>query len=223
MPPESRVRLGDLRTVPNLVSLSRLPLVVLIVLVLDSVWRYPLFALVVATDGIDGWLARRLDQTTELGALLDPALDKLTALALFLVLFPRTGLATEYAALFFARDAFVVSLGLLIPLIDLPDTSAVKARPLGKLVTNLQFLVMVALLIPHEPASRALLWATGLATGFAVGDYAVFVARALTDRAWVHARTGLVAAYAASVTGLAALVYLLLADELTAFVSTAVQ
>lgn len=221
MPSESRVRLGDLTTVPNLVSLSRLPLVVLIVLLLDSLWRYPLFALVIATDGIDGWLARRLDQTTELGALLDPALDKLTALALFLVLFPRTGLATEYAALFFARDAFVVSLGLLLPLVDLADTGEIKARLPGKLVTNLQFLVMVALLVPHEPASRALLWATGLATTVAVGDYAAFVARALTDRAWVHGRSGLVAAYAASATGFAALVSLLLADELTAFVSAA--
>jgi phosphatidylglycerophosphate synthase len=216
-----RVRLGDLTTVPNLVSLSRLPLVVLIVLLLESVWRYPLFALVVATDGLDGWLARRLDQTTALGALLDPALDKLTALALFLALFPRTGLVTEYAALFFARDAVVVSLGLLLPLVDPADVGEIGARPAGKLVTNLQFLVMVALLVPHEPATRALLWATGLASTVAVGDYAALVARALTDRAWVHGRPGLIAAHAASAAGFAALVALLLADELTALVPAA--
>jgi cardiolipin synthase len=191
-----RQHASDLTTIPNLVTLSRLPLIALIVVLLETPWRYPLFLLVVATDGLDGWLARKLDQTTELGAMLDPALDKLTAVALFFVLFARTALAWEYLVLFFARDLYVLSLGLLVPFVEIPDTSKIKARPLGKAVTNLQFVTMLALLVPHEPASIVLLWLLGVTSALAISDYVVFVARELTDAPWVHTRQGVAAAYA---------------------------
>ena len=153
-----RDRAGEVTTLPNLVSLSRLPLIALIVLLLDSVWRYPLFVLVVLSDGLDGWLARRLDQSTELGAMLDPALDKITGVVLFVGLFPGTGLPWEYLVLFFARDLYVLSLGLLVPVTGIPDTSKIKARPLGKAVTNLQFFALVAMLVPSTVATEA--WST---------------------------------------------------------------
>jgi phosphatidylglycerophosphate synthase len=210
-----RARAGEVLTLPNLVSLSRLPLVVLVVLLVESVWRYPLFALVIASDAVDGWLARRLDQTTELGALLDPALDKITALVLFVALFPRTGLATEYVVLFFARDAFVVALGALVPLGF--DTGKVRARTPGKAVTNLQFWTMIAMLVPHAGATRALLWALGVASAVAVADYVVFVGRELTDEGWIHGRPGTVATALVVVVAFAAVVWLLLSAELRQF------
>ena len=211
-----RARAGEVWTVPNLVSLSRLPLVVAIVAAPDSPVRYPLFALVVLSDGLDGWLARRLDQTTELGALLDPALDKLTALVLVAFLFPRTDLSLAYLVLFFARDAFVVSLGPLVPLYGF-DTSKVQARPLGKVVTNLQFLAIVAMLVPHVFATEALLWAVGAASALAIADYVVFVARELTDADWVHDRRGVAVSAAGVTAAFAALVAVLLAEELAGF------
>lgn len=214
-----RARAGEVWTVPNLVTLSRLPLVVAIVLLLDSPVRYPLFALVVVTDGLDGWLARKLDQTTELGAFLDPALDKLTALVLVVALFPRTDLSLAYLVLFFARDAFVVSLGPLVPLYGF-DTGKIEARPLGKVVTNLQFLVLVAMLVPHVLATEALLWALGAASALAIADYVVFVGRELSDRAWVHEARGVAVAYAGVAAAFAAFVVVLLAEELAGFLAT---
>jgi phosphatidylglycerophosphate synthase len=215
---EWRARAGELRTIPNLVSLSRLPLLLAIAFLLDSVWRYPLFALIILSDGLDGWLARRLDQKTELGAMLDPALDKLTALVLFVVLFPRTGLPVEYLALFFARDAFVVSLGPLVPLYGF-DTSKVQARKLGKVVTNLQFWTMVAMLVPHVPATRALMWALGAASALAIADYVVFVSRELSDREWIHTRGAAVAAAVGVGLAFAAVVGLLLPGEFRTLLS----
>jgi len=187
---------GEVRTVPNLVSLSRLPLVVGIVLLPESPLRYVLFALVVFSDGVDGWLARRLDQETELGALLDPALDKLTALVLVVALFPRTGLALEYLLLFFARDVSVLALGPLVPLYGF-DTSKVRARPLGKIVTNAQFLAIVAMLVPAVLVTEALLWLVGAAAALAIADYVVFVARELSERPWLHETRTAVAVYVA--------------------------
>jgi phosphatidylglycerophosphate synthase len=211
-----RARVGELTTVPNLVSLSRLPLVALVVVFLDSPLRYPLFALVVVSDGIDGWLARRLDQTTELGALLDPALDKLAALALFAALFPRTGLAPEYLFLFFARDAFVVSLGALVPFVDDFDPEKVRSRLLGKLATNLQFLTTVAMLVPSVPATAGLLWLLGAVSALAIADYVVFAGRELTDGGPIHTTRGAVLASAAVVVAFALVVAVLLTDQLRA-------
>ena len=208
-----RARASEVWTVPNLISLARLPLVVAILFTLHSPIRYVLFALVVASDGVDGWVARRLDQKTELGALLDPALDKLTALILVAALFPRTDLDLAYLALFFARDAFVLSLVPLVPLYDF-DTNKVQARLPGKVVTNLQFWTMVALLVPHVPATEALLWALAVASAVAVTDYVVFAARELTAREWIQDRRGVVVAALTVFGGFALLVRLLLFDQL---------
>ncbi|WP_436927754.1 CDP-alcohol phosphatidyltransferase family protein [Halosimplex amylolyticum] len=209
---EWRERAGEVWTVPNLISLSRLPLVAGILFTLDSPLRYVLFALIILSDGIDGWVARKLDQTTELGALLDPALDKLTALVLVAILFPRLDLPLPYLVLFFARDIFVVSLAPLVPLYGF-DTSKVQARLPGKVVTNLQFLAMVAMLVPAVAATEALLWALGLASAVAIVDYVVFVARELSDRDWVHDRRGTAAAAVAVSGAFALVVRLLLYDE----------
>ncbi|QPV64792.1 CDP-alcohol phosphatidyltransferase family protein [Halosimplex litoreum] len=208
-----RARAGEVWTVPNLISLSRLPLVAGIVLALDSPVRYVLFALVVLSDGVDGWVARRLDQTTELGALMDPALDKLTALVLVVALYPATGLDPAYLAFFFARDAFVVALVPLVPLLAF-ETEKVKARLPGKVVTNLQFLAMVAMLVPAVTATEALLWALAVASAVAIADYVVFVAREQTDRQWVHDWRGVAVAAAAVTLTFAAVTRLLLAEQL---------
>lgn len=214
-----RARASELATVPNLVSLSRLPLVAGIVLAPQSPFRYVLFALVVVSDGIDGWLARRLDQETELGAMLDPALDKFTALALVAFLFPRMDLPLKYLVLFFARDAFVVSLAPLVPLYGF-DTSKVQARLYGKVVTNIQFFAMVGMLVPAALATEALLWLLAVASVLAIGDYVVFVSRELSGRKWVQDTRGAVVSYAAVVVAFAVVVATLLRAELVAFLGT---
>ncbi|MFB6150321.1 MAG: CDP-alcohol phosphatidyltransferase family protein [Haloarculaceae archaeon] len=213
-----RARAAEVPTVPNLISLSRLPLVAGIVALAGSPLRFALFALVVASDGVDGWVARRLDQETELGALLDPALDKLTALALVVGFFPSTGLPVEYLVLFFARDAFVASLAPLVPLYGF-DTAKVKARLPGKAVTNLQFLAIVGMLVPHAFAVETLLWATALASVAAVADYVLFVARELTDASWPDTAAGVAGVVAGVVAGFGALVALFLRAELAGFLA----
>jgi hypothetical protein len=97
------------------------------------------------------------------------------------------------------------------------DTSKVQARPLGKVVTNLQFLAIVAMLVPHVFATEALLWGLGVASALAVADYVVFVARELSDADWVHDRRGVAVSAAGVTAAFAALVAVLLAEELAGF------
>jgi CDP-diacylglycerol--glycerol-3-phosphate 3-phosphatidyltransferase len=49
-------------------------------------WATALFAVAMATDWLDGWWARRRDQSSDLGRLLDPVADKLLVLAVLVML-----------------------------------------------------------------------------------------------------------------------------------------
>ena len=74
----------ELLTIPNLLSILRLALVpVFLILLLSNQSGWALLTLVVAsaTDYLDGFLARKLNQQTRLGQLLDPAADRLYILA----------------------------------------------------------------------------------------------------------------------------------------------
>ena len=66
-------------TVPNILSLARLALAgVLFVAVERGLWIAAvwLFLVAASTDWIDGWWARRFDQVSRLGRMLDPLVDK---------------------------------------------------------------------------------------------------------------------------------------------------
>lgn len=69
-------------TAANAVTIGRIALVpvILVALFLGEPWRwlaFGLFGLAAATDRLDGWLARRHDQVTTLGIVIDPIADKL--------------------------------------------------------------------------------------------------------------------------------------------------
>jgi CDP-diacylglycerol--glycerol-3-phosphate 3-phosphatidyltransferase len=80
-------------TIPNILTWIRIAAIPLIVVLFHAPyhWADPAAGLVFAaagiTDSLDGWLARRLNQTSRLGAFLDPVADKLVvAVALVLLL-----------------------------------------------------------------------------------------------------------------------------------------
>lgn len=74
---------------PNLITLGRLLSVpVMIYLLMQSVYlaAFVLFILAGASDALDGYLAKRNNQTTQLGALLDPIADKLLLVGVYVTL-----------------------------------------------------------------------------------------------------------------------------------------
>ena len=77
--------MGKILNVPNTISMVRLALIPLFVWLLigadELVWGGWLLFIIASTDWVDGYLARRLDQVTEFGKLLDPVADRMAVVA----------------------------------------------------------------------------------------------------------------------------------------------
>src|SRR5229473_6568363 len=79
-------------TVPNVLTVFRMVLIPIFVSLLfyqKFVWALAVFVIAGITDGLDGLLARRFDQQSQLGTILDPIADKLMLVAAFVVLSMR--------------------------------------------------------------------------------------------------------------------------------------
>ncbi len=123
-------------TVPNIISVVRLagvPLFLWLVLGPEAD-AIALVVLMVAgfTDFLDGWLARRLDQYSTLGEILDPVADRLYILAVVVGLFLRDIIPWWVAIALPLRDLFLWG---LVPLLRTRGYSALPVHFLGKAAT----------------------------------------------------------------------------------------
>jgi cardiolipin synthase (CMP-forming) len=104
-------------TVPNILSMFRLGLVpVLLVLLLEGMDALALLLLIVAgiTDYLDGLLARRLNQVSRLGQLLDPAADRLFIFAASVGLAIRGVVPWWLVVVVVGRDVMLLVLGVIL-------------------------------------------------------------------------------------------------------------
>ena len=128
----------------NLVTLARLlavPIIVWLLLSGEYVATFWLFTLAGLSDAIDGFVAKRFDQRSELGALLDPVADKTLIVSVFVTLGVAGHLPNWLVILVVFRDLLIVGGFLLATALTQP----INWRPLivSKLNTALQ-LVLVA-------------------------------------------------------------------------------
>jgi cardiolipin synthase len=123
-------------TVPNLLSIVRLagvPVFLWLVLGPEADgWALALLAVSGITDFLDGYLARRLGQTSALGQVLDPVADRLYILAVVIGLALRDVIPWWTAVLLPLRD---VLLWALVPLLRTRGYSALPVHFLGKAAT----------------------------------------------------------------------------------------
>ena len=104
-------------TIPNLLSFGRLALVpvFLWLIVVDQfVWAIVVLVVASITDALDGWLARKLNQVSTLGILLDPAADRLYIFAALLGLAIREFIPWWLLILIVARDVMIVVLAFVL-------------------------------------------------------------------------------------------------------------
>jgi cardiolipin synthase (CMP-forming) len=123
-------------TVPNGISAARIALIpVFVALIIDhdtTTAGLVLFAIVVATDWVDGTIARRTGQVSDVGTILDPVADRLAIAAGLIALVLRGIFPLWAAAAILARDLTVLLVGA-IALIR--SDVRVEVRWIGKLAT----------------------------------------------------------------------------------------
>jgi CDP-diacylglycerol--glycerol-3-phosphate 3-phosphatidyltransferase len=94
-------------------------------------WATAVFIAAMATDQIDGWLARRQGHTSALGSVLDPVADKVLVIAMLIMVVGAGAFPAWMVALIVARE-FLVS-GLRLAAIE--RGVVIAARDLSKLKT----------------------------------------------------------------------------------------
>ena len=134
--PRSETRDSRVWTLPNVLSLARLagvPVFLWLVLVPEADgWALLLLMLSGVTDFLDGYLARRLDQYSRLGEILDPVADRLYILAVVIGLALRDIIPWWVALALPLRDLLLWG---LVPFLRTRGYSALPVHFLGKAAT----------------------------------------------------------------------------------------
>ncbi len=166
-----------MRHIPNLLSFARLALAPYVFIL---IWRHDYrgllwpFVLACMTDALDGYLARRWNVSSRLGAYLDPLADKILLNGTFVVLALTGAVETWLALVVLGRDLLIAAGAGVLYLM----TSRKEFPPSlwGKISTAVQALFVIVALgslagIPISSAIPALKWATAAAAAVSLADY----------------------------------------------------
>ncbi|MGP1562117.1 MAG: CDP-diacylglycerol--glycerol-3-phosphate 3-phosphatidyltransferase [Helicobacteraceae bacterium] len=171
--------------IPNLLALLRILLAPLMFVFLANRDLFPgihpswldffaafIFVLASITDFFDGFIARSLEQTTRLGAILDPLADKMLTLGAFLGVM-MIGRANPWAIfLIFSREFFITGLRVAAA----AENINVSASFAGKIKTVVQ-MIAIGFLIMDWCCSQALLWAAVALTLYSGAQYTIAYAK----------------------------------------------
>ena len=137
----------SLRWLPNAISLLRIALVApILLLIINGQYGFALVLCFIAgfSDGVDGYLAKRFDWHTRIGALLDPIADKFLVAGTFIVLVYTGHIPLWLGILVIFRDVVIVGGATVYNFMIRP----VEGEPtrISKLNTALQLLFIVFVL-----------------------------------------------------------------------------
>jgi cardiolipin synthase len=117
-----------LNNLPNFVTLARMlmtPLAVMMIISQRFLLAFLIFILAGVSDAIDGFIAKRFNLRTELGAYLDPLADKALLISIYVSLAIYAGLPAWIAITVVSRDVMILTAVLISWLLDKP----VEIRP----------------------------------------------------------------------------------------------
>jgi len=188
-------------SIPNTLTIFRILAIPLIIIVYFSDFQYKswtcviLFTLAGISDALDGYLARRWNQTSKLGAFLDPVADKLlVCIMLILVLSNielRSGLWSSYA--FMVTIIIIISREITVSALrewmaELGKRSNVAVSNVGKFKTGMQMGAIGCLLfgkpfigLPILLIGELLLYIAGVLTVWSMTIYLLAAYQAVKD------------------------------------------
>lgn len=163
----------ELRSIPNLLSILRLALVPVFLLLLLSdqfVWALVVLALASFTDWLDGFIARKFNQITELGKVLDPAADRLYIFASLIGLTINGNIPAWLAIVIIARDVMLLA---VYPILASRGYGPLPVHFVGKAGT-FALLYALPLLLMADIFPSAQFLVLPLAWGFAYWGVALY-------------------------------------------------
>jgi phosphatidylglycerophosphate synthase len=164
---------------PNTMSLSRVVLALAFVLVSEPWDRIALIAVAGLTDFMDCWLARHKKSESSAGALLDPIADRIFVLVAISTYLVEGQLTTGQYFVFLTRD-LATALGFVVAkIIPTLRPAVFRARMLGKIVTVLQLITLVAIILMPE-LTQVLVLTIGLVSAASIVDYTIALWRGRT-------------------------------------------
>ena len=142
--------------IPNVLTLFRLILIPVFVVLFylpfewSNVWAAAVFVIAAVTDWFDGYLARRLKQTTPFGAFLDPVADKImvSSALVLIVEHYNTPLVTIPALVMIGREILISALREWMA--ELGKRSSVAVGWMGKWKTTIQMMALTGLIWQHN-------------------------------------------------------------------------
>ena len=174
--------------IPNLITLGRVILVPIVFWLLvsgETQAAFFVFLLAGISDAVDGFIAKRFDQTTELGAYLDPLADKLLIVSIFVALGVRGALPSWLVIAVVSRDILIVLGVMLSWLLDHPMRISPfvvsKANTVAQIVLAGTVLADDGFGLGLETLRIALVWITGVLTLASLAAYL---------RAWLRHMSG---------------------------------
>ncbi|MFP6741923.1 MAG: CDP-alcohol phosphatidyltransferase family protein [Alphaproteobacteria bacterium] len=131
---------------PNVISLGRLlstPVVIWLILTDAVVWAFWAFSMAAMSDAIDGFIAKRFDSATILGAYLDALADKALLASVYVVLGAVGQLPLWLVLLVVFRDLLIVGGALLLWLL----TRSFRIKPLMVSKVNTVAQIILAMMV----------------------------------------------------------------------------
>ena len=161
--------------IPNALSFLRLlgiPVFIYFALVREQdVIAITILAVAGITDYLDGKLARAWNQTSDLGAMLDPVADRIYILATLIVLYQREAINLWVILVLLFRDAVLALMTLVLKVRGL---KLMEVTYLGKAATfNLLYAFPLLLLATHQSVAGEIAFAIGW--GFALWGIALYL------------------------------------------------
>jgi cardiolipin synthase (CMP-forming) len=164
--------------IPNFITLGRVisvPVIFWLLMTSQSKLAFIVFVCAGASDAVDGYLAKRFNWRTELGAYLDPLADKLLIVSIFIALGVRNELPLWLVIAVVSRDILIVVAVLLSWLMDQPvvikPLAVSKANTLAQILLAAFVLADLGFGFGLETTRSALVWTTGTLTLVSLAAY----------------------------------------------------
>lgn len=167
-------------TIPNLITIMRFVLVPAVVLAMLNMrwdWAFAGFLVAGISDGVDGFIARRFNQHSKLGAYLDPMADKVLLVSVFVVMGFIGELPLWLVVTMVSRDALIICAVLLSTVmahpVEMKPLYVSKANTAAQIVLAAVVLGELALGLRLDPLRPALILLSGVLTVASAAAYLV--------------------------------------------------